>query len=389
MGVHYLCRKIERVNARLPMKITFNDDPYFETDKDTNDIYRQIRSGCLKSIGIDGSVFIHSHIIADRKKEEGDIYTVYIEKSADEISTKIVEYVKIVLYFFEHFAEESTTNIKKKVLIHMVIDGKPPAPKNRKNLLTGRDDPYSQMDKEDKQKLHKELIALLRKKVADIDINNKYDLILLSNEKEKNRGEGEIQLYSMCKKINEKYRNNNNDKISNVIISPDSDVIAMMAFEKDYNMVILSPTRHGVFITNLALMVNGLKLTLDEFINYVVLHFIFFGSDYNAGLMTNPTESKQTVLYHAVKKGCDDLNEIGRGCLRRLNSEKKKRREDIEEDTSSYLEQLKNDLVFEAICSMRYYKSLGEKSILTEQSPFLYRDEEKKRYIPLISFQRT
>ena len=383
MGVHYLSRHNEHVNARLPLKITFNADLQLETDLYFLKDYEQIGHGRLKSIGIDGSVFIHSHIIAESKQlADGKAsFNVYVNKSATEISTKIVEYVKIVLHFFElmnpqyHHHNPADDN---NVLIHVVIDGKPPVSKNRRDQTL---DAYSQMNKNDKKELHDKLMVMLNQKIIDLSTNTTTNLILLSNKNEKNRGEGELELYSVCKKINKKYQFQND--VKNVIVSPDSDLIALMALEKDAQLVIISPTRNGIYITNLQLMLKGLQLNADEFIKYVVLHFIFFGSDYNAGLMTNPTESKQTVLYQAVKNGCDDINKIARGCLRKLNKEAKER---LRGTSSEYLTELKEDLVIEAICSMRYYKSLGDKSHLTDFSPFIYQKPDSRGCVPLLSF---
>lgn len=384
MGVHYLSRHNEDVNARLPLRITFNTDQQLETDYFLKD-YQQIGCGSLKSIGIDGSVFIHSHIIAESAQTpDGKIsYNVYIDRSASQISTKIFEYVKIVLHFFEimnHHSHhhESSDN----VLIHVVIDGKPPASKNRRSHTP---DAYSQMNKTDKKKLHYKLIDILKQQIKKFNnnITTNLNLILLSNDTEKNRGEGELALFTVCKKINEKYQTRNDIIIKNVIISSDSDVIALMALHRDERLVIISPTCNGIYITNLQLMLKGLKLDCDEFIRYVVLHFIFFGSDYNAGLMTSPTESKQLVLYNAVKNGCDDINEIARGCLRRMS---KKAKERLVETPSEYLDQLKEDLIIEALCSVRYYMSLGLTSHLTNFSPFIYQKPESRECIPLISF---
>ena len=378
MGIPYLTRRTEDKNARLPLKITFNTDPQLETDLYYLDDYRQLGHGCLKSIGIDGSVFIHSYIKADSEQTpDGKAsFNVYINESALEISTKMVEYMKIVLHFFELMNHHK--GIQRKVLIHVVIDGRPPVLKNRKSHTP---DAYSQMNESDKKTLHDKIILILKERIAEMS-SVETKLFFLSNKDKKNRGEGELELYSVCKKINKKYETQND--IKNVIVSSDSDLTALMALEKDERLVIISPTRNGIYITNLQLMLKGLKLNAEEFIKYVVLHFIFFGSDYNAGLMSNPTESKQIIIYNAVKNGCDDINEIARGCLRKLSKVAKKRQA---ETSAEYLTELKGDLIIEAICSIRYYKSLGDKSHLTDYSPFIYRKPDTRRCIPLISFQ--
>ena len=387
MGVHYLSRHNEHMHARLPLKITFNTDPQLETDLYFLKDYQQIGCGTLKSIGIDGSVFIHSHIIAESAQtpDGKKLYNVCIDKSASQISTKIFEYVNIVLHFFEimnHPHHPRNNESSDNILIHVVIDGKPPASKNRRSHTP---DAYSQMNKTDKKKLHRELIDELKKQIKKFNenITTNMKLILLSNDTKKNRGEGELELFSVCKKINERYETRNDVKIKNVIISSDSDVIALMALHRDERLVIISPTCNGIYITNLQLMLKGLQLNHDEFIKYVVLHFIFFGSDYNAGLMTTATESKQLVIYNAVKKGCDDINEIGRGCLRKMSKRAKER---LVVTPSQYLDNLKEDLMIEAICSVQYYKSLGNTDHLINFSPFIYQKPDSRECIPLISF---
>lgn len=389
MGVHYLSRHNEQSNARLPLKITFNADPFLETDSFFFEDYRQMANGKLKSIGIDGSVFIHSHIVADRKSEDDNdecFFNVYMNKSANEISTKIAQYVETVLHFFQLFENEDEAT-DDAILVHIVIDGKPPAPKNRKKK-DQQDSPYSQMDEKDKKELHRKIMAILKEKITK-EMSKIFgkDLILLSNETDTNRGEGELRLFSLCQKINEKY-NDNKNVIRNVIVSPDSDVIAMMALHGDKNLVIVCPTQLGVFITNHSQMLKGLKLkTSDEFMRYVALHFIFFGSDYNAGLMTNPTESKQLVLYNAVKRCCDNLNEIGRECSRKQTTNVKERLQSLE-NPPLYLKMLKEDLIAEAVYAMMYYYSSGENIQYVQDhiSPSVYRQKERLKYIPLIPF---
>ena len=362
MGVHHLIRNHADVNARLPLKITFNvgENANLESDYYFSD-YKQIGTGTLRYIGIDGSVFIHSNIIADQI-EEGK-YRIHFDKTVNEIVKNILNYVEIIIIFFNLFNNPVE---KTQILIHFVVDGKPPVVKNRQRQWSP--DPYTQMNTEEKKKIQAKIVENLAKYIEP-----KENLLFLSNVSTSNRGEGELELYSVSNKIIAKHNNKN---VKTVIISSDSDVIAMMVLDKNPNLVAVCPSKQGPHITNFELMMKGLGLTPDQLSLYTILHFIFFGSDYNLGLMTTPTDSKQKVIYDAVKSGETNINEIARKC-------KRNKKKDVSDKT--YLNDLKPKLIYEAICAVLYYKKRDE-SFLLKHSPLLYRQEDVKKCVPLISF---
>lgn len=362
MGVHYLMRNHERYNARLPFRITFSDKDDMEGDCFIED-YKEMGNGEIKYIGIDGSVFIHSYIISEADE-------VDIELSAKKIAHKILEYVKSITYYFNFF---NGNNEENAIILHLVFDGKPPVAKNRK--LRGKPDLYTIMSDQDKKELHDRIVSIVE------EAKDNKRLILLSNKDESDdiRGEGELVLYSLCQKIRDKYRDNAN--IRTVIVSSDSDVVALMLLKRDKNMIVISPTTNQIYMTSYNLITKGLKLQDDQIAKYVILHFIFFGSDYNLGLMTNPNDSKQYVIHQAVKEGwANNVDDVGIKCVRRKNKKQKITKSD------HYLEKLKKLLIEEAICSILYYTSFGNKHYLKKHSPLLFRKDAIKKFIPLISF---
>ena len=146
------------------------------------------------------------------------------------------------------------------------------------------------MPSEQKEKLHRTIIKYLKGQLSLFKYK-KINLLSNYNVDVSKRGEGEIELYKMCQRLN----NNNNDK--NVIVSSDSDLISLMLLHRDTNLVIISPIRQSIYITNFTLMTKALNLTTDcDILKYVLLHFILFGSDYNLGLMTNPKKTNRKLL---------------------------------------------------------------------------------------------
>ena len=529
MGVHYLVYHHEHTYSRLPLKITFNtgDDAYLETENNINQ-YKQLASGELKSIGIDGSVFIHSHIIGNKIEKDsitesgltylqkdknyllvGDLndnslFSINVKCSVTEISNKIIKYVKIICIFYELFFKEENCNLeanelekaqkvvlnkstenkneivenknkitqnepeikvtkkKENVILHFVIDGKAPVKKNR--VVSKTRDLYTLLQPEQKDYFHRELCNNLKNLVLDFNKNNNnFNLIFLSNENRpyENRGEGELALYSFCHEINKK--NNYNPKLKHVIVSNDSDVVAIMMLRNDPSMVVISPPsgkNRQIYITNNELIRQGLKLTSVQLISYTILHFILFGSDYNIGLI-NPSENKKSLIYDAIKQGENNINEICTKCIKRVikkelgpkkkkinpkknqldvrkrnrkrenekeEEEEEKTEEEEEEerilkkenvpkeekiiqdkDTSNtkrlknkindktinyskdfnqFLSELKTILILEAICSILYYKSLGNETYLKDYSPLAYLKTEIKRYKALLTFSK-
>lgn len=383
MGVHYLIRNLENINGRLPFKLTFNskDDFYLESDIYLES-YKDIGSGNLQYIGIDGSVIIHSKIVVD------DNNNVHILKSAQEISSTILSYVQAILVYFNTF---NKNNEKKEIILHFVVDGIPPCKKNRIKVIDyeGNEiyirDSYSKMSLKDKKKLHKKIVKYLNQSIENYNEKNKHKITLLTNYdmNEKFRGEGEIELYKVCQLLNK--RQKLSDK--NVIISSDSDVISLMLMHQDRNLVVISPLSKNIFITNYNVLTKALNLTSQsEIIKYVLLHFIYFGSDYNLGLMSNPNLSKQQIILDEVKKNHNintTIDEIGRKCVR-----KRKRRDDDDLDyCENFLQKFKDSLIYEAICAfMYYYKFENGKKYLVDYSPRLYEISEAKQYIPLLKF---
>ena len=167
MGVHYLVYHHEHTYSRLPLKITFNtgDDAYLETENNINQ-YKQLASGELKSIGIDGSVFIHSHIIGNKIEKDsitesgltylqkdnnyllvGDLndnslFSINVKCSVTEISNKIIKYVKIICIFYELFFKEENCNLEanelekaQKVVLNKATENKNEIVEN-KNKIT-------------------------------------------------------------------------------------------------------------------------------------------------------------------------------------------------------------------------------------------------------------
>ena len=395
MGVHYLIRNLENINGRLPFRLTFNNDE-MESDPNIQD-YKQIGFGLLQYIGIDGSVIIHSKIIADKNNNN----QVYIEKSVIEIVETILRYIKSIIIFFNIFNNDNDKNEKQNVILHFVIDGKPPCKKNRKKIIddegneTYKLDAYSLMSLEEKRRFHKNIIKVLKEKIMlfnnddndnDSQLKN-YNITLLTNYNvsEDERGEGEIELYKFCQLLNKKRQNNNNNNnnnnqyYKNVIISSDSDLISLMLMHQDSNLVIISPL-NKIYITNFNLLTKALNLTGEhDVIKFVLLHFIFFGSDYNLGLMTNPNDNKQKVILEGIRNNVNNINEIGQNC-------KRKRKRNNNDD--KFLENLKNLLIYEAICAFMYYFDInnGAKYLLN-YSPRLYEISVAKSYIPSINFQ--
>ena len=354
MGVRYLIRNLERIKGRLP----------FEIDPNNQD-YQQIGLGDLQYIGIDGSVFIHSKIISENRSR------VYIQKSALEITKSIIYYLNMIIKFFNYFNEKEN---EENIILHFVIDGKPPCRKNRRKIINDEGnetfvlDAYSSMSLTDKEKLHKKIIKYLKRDLLSF---NNITLLSNYNVNENDRGEGEIELYKVCQQLNKK----------KVIVSSDSDLIALMLLHRDTNLVVISPIKQSIYITNFQLLTKALNLTTEsEIFKYVLLYFIFFGSDYNLGLMTNPNENKQKVIANAIKNQINDIDEIGQHCIR-------KRKLNDDDDDDEFLSKFKQLLIYEAICAFMYYFDLENGvEYLLNYSPRLYEIPRAKEYIPLLQF---
>lgn len=392
MGVHYLIRNLEHVNGRLPFKLTFNVDDKYSMESDAYiESYKEIGYGKLQYIGIDGSVIIHSKVVADK-----DTQKVNIEQNANEIVKTILIYVQTILIFFNIF-NNGNQGPRQNLILHFVVDGEAPCQKNRIKVFdeegneTFVKDAYSRMLIKDKRKLHETIIEILNKKIQTFNENDdRYKINLLTNYKvsEKSRGEGELELYKVCQMLNKKQNNESSLPRKNVIISSDSDLISLMLMHQDENLVVISPLAKNIFITNFKVITKALNLTTKaEIIKYVLLHFIFFGSDYNLGLMSNPNENKKLAIYNGIKNTINDgIDQIAQNC----NRKRKKQHEEEEEENDNcrvFLQNFKESLIYEAICAFMYYFDLKDgKKYLLEYSPLLYKFSEAKKYIPLLKF---
>ena len=424
MGVKYLTHHHEKFNARLPF--TINQKKLSNYIKE----YSQIGTGALKSIGIDGSVFLHSYTSNDQD----------VCDNAKIISTRILGIVDTIIRFFQIFNKNLHDDNNDSIILHIVIDSKPPIPKNRKEGYNK--DAYVALSVEDKNTLHREVLETIKSRVnrgnevlqelnSPDDANNpphsenmdsriancntevldpyaamsddekttlhenllnqiqeyvcnRPYIKLLSNINEKDRKEGEVKLFSLCKEINDKYHND--PSIRNVIVSSDSDVVAMMNFHADKSLVIVSNINGKLYILNHALLRSALDMTQDELVTYTLLHFIYFGSDYNLGLVSSPTESKQKIIHQSVKNKINDINAIGKDFVRKRKRTDDELAQECKNDPDDFLTQFKKELIFEAICSALYYINLGDERYLNELSPQLYRKENSKRYVPFIHF---
>ena len=397
MGVRYLIRNLEYKNGRLPFKLTFNHDNDFYLESDAYiDSYKEIGSGVLQYVGIDGSVIIHSKIVTNETKG------VNISLSTCEIVETIFKYLRAIVIYFNIFnvEEDEKRKEKEKLILHFVIDGNPPCLKNRTKTIDENGDEvfvkdsYSLMSSSDKKKLHKQIIKHLNRCINSYNnkIDNHYEIQLLTNYDlgEINRGEGEIELYKVCQLLNKK-REKDQRVYRNVIISSDSDLIAMMLIHGDKHLVIVSPLVKNIYITNYNVLTKALNLTTDlEIIKYVLLHFIFFGSDYNLGLMSNPNQSKQRIIFDGVKDNTNfDIDQLGRLCKRRRKRKYNDPGESNTEYSQKFLQNFKELLIYEGICSFMYYRDLENgKKYLLDYSPRLYENFEAKKYVPLINFSK-
>ena len=426
-----LFRQIQKLNGRIPFKLTFNlvdkQDSNadaiscdFENDRFI-DKYRNFSKGILTSIGVDGSVFIHSQFIAQKYKQDQhlfdndqqtstndedivivsdmnrDCYMIDKPKNAQKIASVIHNYVMAVCIFFDLFNKSNSKSISNNsVILHVVFDGSSPMSKKRRKADDVVLDPYSLMTINDKIDLQKRIINTLRAMVTDFnkDVKNVYKLKLLSNVNcpYADRKEGELVLFELCQQINERRQQRqtgsefNKSIMKHVLISSDSDLMAILILRRDYSVILINPPTSSpdsqIYITDLALVCDGLMLKIEQAIKYVILHFILFGSDYNVGLMSYPNETKQSVIYNAITSNQSDINSICQNCSR------KKIKSSHETPQPIILKRLKDRLIPEAINAIMYYASLGNgKYIVKNKKQALFlNSKEVGRYIPLLKF---
>lgn len=430
MGVKYLTYHHEEINARLPFTINKEKLSKYK------DKYAEIGQGILKSIGVDGSTFLHSYT-----SSEYDIM-----QNSKIIADRILSHVEKIIAFFNLFEKQDRDDT---IILHIVVDSKPPLPKNRREVKSNNNntDYYTALSPEDKQTLHQNMLKIIQSRVdrengkweADLKPKkssgddreenitatennaNPYTILsneekdslhenviekienyikrrtfikLLSNIKEKDRKEGEIKLFSFCQEINEKYHYD--PCIRNVIVSSDSDVCAMMNFHSDRSLVIVSNIVGRLYISSHALICRALDMTPRELFAYTLLHFVYFGSDYNLGLVSSPTESKQKIIYQSVKAKIENINSIGKSFVRKRKrktiqqylQERTSNQDEDEnnEEGETFLKKFKDKLIIEALCAAKYYAHLGDEIFLTDFSPLLYLKSDSRVLIPFVEF---
>ena len=390
MGIPLLLRKLQDNNGRVSLleDITNKDDGKYKT------AIRIATKGRFNSIGIDESVFLHGHT------KDNDS----VDQNAYHVALAIEHYITCICNFFEYYRrlvkdkegikedeieveedeieveedeieveeEEEKENTKKKyngIKIFLSVDGPPPVKKNRRKMKNKEYelDAYSKMPLDEKRKLQsciaKKLQQMLsKKKNYKFNIQSNHEEYEPNNLSSLPKEEGEIELIKFAK--------SQERQTTNVILSSDSDVTAMVILNKMENIVIVAPkcSCNCPYISDLQSISSGLELNYDQLITYVILHFIFFGSDYNYGLMNCATETKKKLIYQASIEENIDIDSIGQKCIRaRIRSAKFCSYDD------AVIMSLKNLLIVEAICSIKYYASLGKmKHLLTEASPLIY-----------------
>ena len=403
MGIPLLVHGHENINARLPLRLTMQvDDHYSHLETCSDSLakqYRQMGQGSLKSIGIDGSVILHSCVHTDETNRNKE---VNIEQSIQKAFKKIKEYVEVIITFFKIYNNNNNENDDKDeyqannnsspIILNFVVDGYPPQKKNRK---WREPDAYSQMSLAEKKTLYQGLIDELRIWVNSTEEKKGkgYKIKLITNAllSHGQRGEGEMALYTLCRSIYRKHYTND-PTIKNVIVSNDSDVTAMMILLNDPTTVLITPSPKGIYISNLPLISEGLGLNTFQLHQYVIMHVILFGSDYNLGLMTCATESKQKVIYKAVKENADgvvlDIEQVAVKCRRK----KMKACLDHKSDNNNnniFLSKMKQMLIYEGMMAVLYYASIGDPKTLYH-SPNIYKyGTIAKRKLPFLSFSET
>ena len=387
MGIPLLLRNLQETDGRIPLLDKFRD----KTKNKYKTAVRIATKGRFNSIGIDESVFLHGHTNSHES----------IKANAIHVASAIEYYIISICNFFEYYylVEHNNDDDEKKeeegggggygkkklqqrdIKIFLSVDGPPPVKKNRrerKNKDGEEDcfDAYSKMSLGEKKELQASVSRILQSKLLR---KKEYNFKIESNhsqeEKDEDvndyfqREEGEIELI--------KFANRQESQTTNVILSSDSDVTAMVILNKLENIVIVAPkcSNNCPFISDLQSISDGLDLNYNHLVNYVILHFVFFGSDYNYGLMNCPTDSKKKLIYEgSITDSVLDrnhINNIGKRCNRTriINTT-----DDICLYDDYTLECFKNLLIVEALCSMLYYASLGKSKylLLDNLSPLIY-----------------
>lgn len=353
MGIPKLTHNLQGCGGRISLMALYEKDSSCRESKIASGI---ACNGKINSIGIDGAIFLHGHTNC-----EDSIYD-----NTTKISSVILHYVKSICNFFAHYGRNNGEEGRKEnVKVLFTIDGPPPVKKNRKERDDNKDKKlgYGNMSFDEKRQLHLSVIERLKM----ILHHDRYDFELQSNHDIEEREEGEIELIKHAKEQGK--------ETINVILSSDSDVTAMVILNKMINVVIVTPTCRNdcPYISNLKSISIGLGMSYNQLLHYVILHFIFFGSDYNYGLMNCPTSSKKALLYEESLNESFDIDRIGRRCTRTkvINS--------VVNYDNEEIKFLKKLLIIEGLCSILYYSSMGKmKHLLTENvSPLIYLNHDK------------
>ena len=347
MGIPYLLRNLQEYNCRIPLLPCPNEKD--EVNKIAN---RIAVKGLFNSIGIDESVFLHGHT----KFEDS------IDENAFHVASAIEHYINSICNFFEYYND----NNKKiyYIKIFLSVDGPPPIPKNRRDIREEKLDAYSKLSLNEKKRLQTCVSLKLQTMLLSYEKYKRYNFNVQSNHESDyfDKEEGEIELMNFAKK--------QDNHTTNVILTSDSDVTAMVIYNKMEDIVIVSPkcSNNCPFIWDLQSISDGLNLNYNQLIKYVNFHFVFFGSDYNYGLMNCATDSKKRIIHRESSNETSDINNVGKQFLRTkiLNNYNEKKYDSVT------LEYFKKLLEVEAVCSMMYYASLGEMKYLLKESPRIY-----------------
>lgn len=333
----------------------------------------------LKYIGIDGSIFFHSYSVEDRIPG-----TVDINATALKISNIVCGYLNTLTYIL--YNDKNNTNYQKnKIILHFVMDGKQIYMKNR-NVKKYKDI-FSLLSPHEKLILEKCTISQLENNLKKINQSNdiNYQVFLLSSKNIpfEQRIEGELLLYQFINKIN-LFNQNNSKNNRYIIISNDSDIYATCILRQDLQLIIICPPLINnekemypcISISNYNYILKSIKMNNLQLFHFTLLYFIFFGSDYNLGLVSCWTKSKELIIKNAVLAGQTNIIFI----FSQMRRNYSKANEKIVFDkfgvvNYEYYLIIFKLIIYEAIQSIKYYKSLGK---FTPSQLLLYENNDIK-----------
>lgn len=193
-----------------------------------------------------------------------------------------------------------------------------------------------------------------------MDIQHPNIIFLLSTESLPfdQRNEGEITLFRFINKIL-----NKNSRY--IIISNDSDISAMYILREDDRVMLVIPPYNGqscIGLNNYNHIMVKLNINSQQLFSLTVLYFIFFGSDYNLGLISCWTISKHDILKNAILHEETNLVSIFNQMKRCRSTKNEAIIWQEWGDSVTYQDYLFlfKLIVYEAVHSARYYKSLGK-----------------------------